>query len=553
MKLYDLVSRHGRLPLRRLAAAALGSSLATVVVLALVNRAAQEIAESGIDEVDWPLALVFVGALALYVLAELYLLGRIAAHVEHCIDAARTRLVERLRQIDLEALERLGQSRLFESITQSTQVISQNSQYIAIAFRSAILAVVLFAYVLYISRVAFLLVVLVVVVAGTLYHRRGRELLQSHAAALDQDRRLFERVTDQLDGWKEVRMRRPRRDALARDFDEAAAIAAQRRIEAQEKGFEQYIFGQVAFYLLLGVVVFLVPTYSDVFADDLVQIATAVLFLVAPIGLVIQASTVLSAAEAAAARILATDAELETLAAKARGNGRVAKPPADFAEIRLKGIEYGYPPASDEHPFHLGPLDIEVRKGEIVFVSGGNGSGKSTLVKILTGLYQPQEGCLEVDGRRIGPANVDSYRGLVAAVLSDFHLFRRLHGLEAVSPERVERELRYFELEGIVALGEEGFTSIDLSAGQRKRLALAVALLEGRPLLVLDEWAADQDPQFRRRFYREILPELRERGLTVVAVTHDDHYYDAADRRFHLAEGRLAEVVGEAAAGAGEG
>jgi len=551
MKLYDLLSRHGRLPLRRLGAAALGSSLATVVVLALVNRAAQEIAESGIDEVDWPLALVFVGALALYVLAELYLLARIAAHVERCIDAARMRLVEQLRKIDLEALEGLGQSRLFEAITQSTHVISQNSQYIAIAFRSAILAVVLFAYVLYVSRVAFLLVVAVVVIAGAMYHRKGRELLQSHAAAMEQDKRLFERVTDQLDGWKEVRMLRARRDALARDFDETAATTARLRIVAQEKGFEQYIFGQVAFYLLLGVVVFVVPTYSDVFADDLVQIATAVLFLVAPIGLVIQASTVLAAAEAAAARILTTDAELAALAESAAG-GSAAAPPADFAEIRLQGIEYGYPAASDEHPFHLGPLDLEVRKGEIVFVSGGNGSGKSTLVKILTGLYQPQAGRLEVDGRQIGPANVDSYRGLIAAVLSDFHLFRRLHGLEALAPERVERELRYFELEGIVGLGEEGFTSIDLSAGQRKRLALAVALLEGRPLLVLDEWAADQDPQFRRRFYREMLPELRARGLTILAVTHDDHYYDAADRRFHLAEGRLVEVV-EAAAGAGEG
>ena len=85
------------------------------------------------------------------------------------------------------------------------------------------------------------------------------------------------------------------------------------------------------------------------------------------------------------------------------------------------------------------------------------------------------------------------------------------------------------------------FTTIDLSAGQRKRAAMLACVLERRPILVLDEWAADQDPHFRRKFYEVILPWLRRQGFTIVAVTHDDRYFHHADRRIHLREGRIVE------------
>jgi putative pyoverdin transport system ATP-binding/permease protein len=78
-----------------------------------------------------------------------------------------------------------------------------------------------------------------------------------------------------------------------------------------------------------------------------------------------------------------------------------------------------------------------------------------------------------------------------------------------------------------------------LSSGQRKRLAMIVALLEDRPIYVFDEWAADQDPLFRQKFYRTILPRLKDAGKTVIAVTHDERYFDAADVRYHMDEGRL--------------
>jgi putative ATP-binding cassette transporter len=149
---------------------------------------------------------------------------------------------------------------------------------------------------------------------------------------------------------------------------------------------------------------------------------------------------------------------------------------------------------------------------------------------------------LRLDGRLLTDDQRDSYYSLFAVIFSDFHLFRRLYGIRAVSPEQIEELLALMDLDDKVHAADGEWDTLELSSGQRKRLALLVSFLEDRPIFVFDEWAADQDPAFRKKFYEELLPMLRERGKTVIAVTHDDRYFAAADRRFAMAEGRLTEV-----------
>ena len=88
--------------------------------------------------------------------------------------------------------------------------------------------------------------------------------------------------------------------------------------------------------------------------------------------------------------------------------------------------------------------------------------------------------------------------------------------------------------------------NLQLSQGQRKRVALLLAVAEQRDILLLDEWAADQDPQFRRVFYLELLPQLRALGKTIVAISHDDHYFEHADRLLEMHQGTLSELTGDA-------
>jgi putative ATP-binding cassette transporter len=188
-------------------------------------------------------------------------------------------------------------------------------------------------------------------------------------------------------------------------------------------------------------------------------------------------------------------------------------------------------------------VDFTLESGELVFITGGNGSGKSTFLKILAGLYIPEAGRILLDGARIDDDTRERYRALITAIFTDYHLFSRLYGIPNPDPAEVERLLAQFELSAKTRLSDGEFRTLDLSTGQRKRLALIVALLEKRPLLLLDEWASDQDPEFRRKFYNEILRDLNRAGVTIVAVTHDDRYINELDlpaRRLHMEDGRFA-------------
>jgi putative ATP-binding cassette transporter len=204
---------------------------------------------------------------------------------------------------------------------------------------------------------------------------------------------------------------------------------------------------------------------------------------------------------------------------------------------------FQYPDRGTGSVFRLGPVDLEARAGEILFIVGGNGSGKSTLLKALTGLYHPQSGSITLDDTLLAQDSAVWYRSHFAAVFSEYHLFERLYGLYDVAPERVRELLATMQISDKTAFENGRFTTLDLSHGQRKRLALLVAILEDRPILVLDEWAADQDPPFRRYFYEELLPSLKREGRTIIAVTHDDKYFGMADRVVKMEYGEFVPVA----------
>jgi len=105
----------------------------------------------------------------------------------------------------------------------------------------------------------------------------------------------------------------------------------------------------------------------------------------------------------------------------------------------------------------------------------------------------------------------------------------------------VREYLTQLHLERKVLLVDGALSTTALSQGQRKRLALLTAWLEERPIYVFDEWAADQDPTFKRVFYEELLPELRRAGRTVLVISHDDRYFHLADRLLRLESGQLRE------------
>jgi putative ATP-binding cassette transporter len=197
-----------------------------------------------------------------------------------------------------------------------------------------------------------------------------------------------------------------------------------------------------------------------------------------------------------------------------------------------------------EMPFSLGPISLDLHPGELVFVIGGNGSGKTTFVKVLSGLYQPSQGHVTLDGKMITDANREWYREHFSVVFSDFHLFNKLLGQSNSQTESLAHQyLRLLHMDQKVMVRERAFSTLDLSQGQRKRLALVTAYLEDRPIYVFDEWAADQDPQYKEIFYKTLLPDLRERGKLVIVITHDDRYFHLGNQVIKLEDGKVVEHV----------
>jgi putative ATP-binding cassette transporter len=218
-------------------------------------------------------------------------------------------------------------------------------------------------------------------------------------------------------------------------------------------------------------------------------------------------------------------------------------------QLVLRDVEHVFDDISDDSRFTLGPIDLSVDEGEVLFIVGGNGSGKTTLAMLLLGLYEPSRGSIELNGVRVDRSNLDAYRRHFSAVFADFYLFEHLLGSD--QPHVVVQATHYLDQLGMahkVRIEDGRFSTIDLSTGQRKRLALVSAYVEDRPIYLFDEWAADQDPAFKRVFYTELLPELKQRGKTVIVITHDDAYFSCADRVVKLRDGTAPVAASRQAA-----
>lgn len=372
------------------------------------------------------------------------------------------------------------------------------------------------------------------------------------AARAGQDA-LVDRIRTLIDGFRELKQHRGRSEAfLARGLAPAAEAVRDRSVRGQTLFALAEGWSQAAFFVFLGFLLFVLPSFRTFDRATLAGATLVVLYINAPLDVILTWLPTLGRARASMQRIEALIPALDAAEPPEPTTSMILGPRPFLREgIVLDGVAHAYHDKGDRHGFALGPVNLTLRPGEVVILAGGNGSGKTTLVKVLAGLYAPRRGSIRVDGREIGDAERTAYRQLFSVVFADGHLFRDLLGLERPGLEDDARAgLDRLGLAGRVGLDGIAYTTTDLSQGQRRRLAMLNARLEGRPVLVFDEWAANQDPHFKRAFYREILPELRDAGKALLVISHDEEYYDVADRVVRLRDGR---VVDEAAWAAGGG
>ncbi len=364
------------------------------------------------------------------------------------------------------------------------------------------------------------------------------------AASRDARAHLFHRFRSLTDGLKELMMHRARREEfINQEVRGAAEFYRETNLKATRLQAFLSVWTQVSLYTLIGSLIFLFPSVGSIDPEALTGYIVAILYVMGPISSILGTAPTLERGQVALENIARLGISLDVGLDDAQTGEPVVQAPGDSPLVQWNSVVFSYGGDNGvEAPFTLGPISLELNPGELTFIIGGNGSGKSTLVKVLAGLYQPMQGDVKLSGTMITDENREWYREHFSVIFSDFHLFKKLLGQSDSQVKRLAPEyLRLLHLDQKVTVHDRAFSTLDLSQGQRKRLALVTAYLEDRSIYVFDEWAADQDPQYKEIFYKTLLPDLRARGKSVIVITHDDRYFHLGNQVIKLEDGKVVE------------
>ena len=512
--------------------AGLISGVSTTLVVTVIN----ETFDSTPATKQW-LLWVFVGlcvtVLVSKVISEVLLI-RLAGNT---VLRLRMDLSRQIIQTVLRRIEELGRPRIMASLANDILAIADATAMLPVACINAAVVLTCMAYIGWLSWQVLLIVLffmLIGVVTFELISNRGLKLLRRAREEIDL---VFKHLRAVTEGTKELQMNSQRAERFLEDELRINASAFMRH---NTRGMAlytvAYTWGQLLFLIVIGLIVFLLPDFITVNQADLVGYTLIILYMIEPLSALLKTTSVFGRASVALKKL----EELQ-LALPADSAARAARPLAtSWQRLSLQGVKHTYYVEREESNFTLGPLDLSLRPGEIVFLVGGNGSGKTTLAKILMGLYAPEAGTIALDGLEVTDQNRPAYRQMFSAVFSDFYLFENLVALDGKNlDDRATQYLVDLHLDHKVQVRKGVFSTTDLSQGQRKRLALLSAYLEDRPIYVFDEWAADQDPMFKEVFYSKIIHDLKARGKTVVIISHDERYFGMADHVLKLEYGQI--------------
>ena len=537
MTIIELLKRDGGLKVRSTLFAATLAGLSNALILALASYAIEHT-----DELELRVLGLYLLAVVLYVITARRTHHITTSVIEDSLEKIKQRIARKVERAEAAGIERVGMSEVYDRITENTSAISDAAGPITNLMMSLCILVAAALYVLWLSPEGFVFIVLMVGVGAALFWNQRKAILDRLQKTSRQRLVFFDALTDLLRGFKETKFSRERSDEVLREVLGSTKILRDLSAEANVLFDDLFIFTNLVLFALLCTLTMVLPQYIAFDGVTLASLTAAVLFVWGPLSGIAGGVPAYLRTNVSLEQIAELEAKLDAMASEARIPAPDEPSPwaEGFSKLELRGFEFQYEAKDGEDVgFKIGPVDLELDAGEVLFIVGGNGSGKTTLFKALTGLYRPSAGSVLVDGETVGPDNIVAYRELISAIFSDFHLFTKLYGLLEIGQDQADAMLELMGLRDKTKLVEHQFTNRELSTGQRKRLAMVVALLEDRPLYCFDEWAADQDPEFRKYFYEELIPMLVGRGKTVIAVSHDDRYFDCADRVLTLEYGKV--------------
>ena len=503
------------------------------LILAELNR---EVASSRL------VALAFAG-LFLFVAATRFASQVAMARLgQGAVADLLTLVCRKILALPLDKFEAIDRSALIAVLTEDIAIVANALNGIPQICINAPLIVICLIYTGWLSPAILACGLVFAPLAILLYLAMVKPAIHQFRAARAGQDALVGHIRTLIDGFRELKQHRGRSDAfLTRSLAPAAATVRDRGIAGQTLFALAEGWGQLAVFGFLGGLLFVLPAFLKVDRATLTGVVLVVLYVMGPLDVILTWLPALGRAKASIGRVEALLPTLEVEAIAEPASSRLfGARPALRDSLVLDGITYTYPGDAENAGFAVGPVELTLRPGEIVILAGGNGCGKTTLVKVLSGLYTPEEGTIRIDGHAITDEDRSSYRQLFTVLFADGHLFKDHPGLDRFKIEaEAEIGLERLGLKGKVSFDGLSYSTLDLSQGQRRRLALLSARLEDRPICIFDEWAANQDPYFKGVFYNEILPELRDLGKALLVISHDEEYYHVADRLIRLRDGMI--------------
>lgn len=455
----------------------------------------------------------------------------------------RVELSQRALTLPLRDLEKMGPDKVLAALTADLPNIADFISLVPLFSINMATALSCLVYLGFLD-LHFLLVICGFLAVGVLTYQFPviRAIGNLRKARQEQDT-LLDHFQSLLHGAKELKLHRKRRSAF---MDTLLVASADRLRKLNLRGFAIYtlasVWGQLLAFIVVGVLVSRMFGFARADDQTLTGLVLVLFYVISPLQVMMDLVPMMGRANVSAANIDQLGLALGQ-SVNDHETGQEGDYKTGWRSLKVAGMTYTYF-TDEEQRFVLGPIDLEFQPGQIVFIAGGNGSGKTTLAKVLAGLYIPETGDIVVDGTKITDAGRDDYRQNFSVVFWDFHLFDQLLGLDDANlDESANDYLKRLQLGNKITVRDGKLSSTEVSQGQRKRLALLTAYLEDRPIYIFDEWAADQDPMFKELFYRSILLDLRERGKTVIVISHDERYYDVGDRVVRLEAGVIVSDV----------
>jgi cyclic peptide transporter len=517
------------------------NSIVYMGLLAFINNAVNGDSLPAAKGYDW---LVFAGLVAISLACTKVFQTYMVKLTQGLLLNYELSILQKLRFATWQAFEKLGAQRIYTAIG-DVRILAYIPEVLVAVLNSSVIIVCALAYLFWVSPLGGCAVLLLTGSLLSFYVIRNKQIEKDLNTVRDLQNDYHQYLRDLIYGFKELKMSTQRNERLYTHYLE------ENRLKGKSLGtrsavryLDNELTGTYSWYIALGVSIFLLPQLLHLSLAQTVPFIVVILYLMGPLASLVKIIPYYTNVKIALERINGIREEIDAEVRQEVVADAVAVAAGPFLDIRFEQVSFEYYDDKRNKVFQVGPIDLNISKGEVVFISGGNGSGKSTFVNLLTGLYQPSGGQIYLNGLPVSAADYPAYSDQISAIFTNAYLFSENYdGFDLSAGNRELAQLiEMMQLSAVVRMGKDrNFIETGLSKGQQKRLAMIYAMMENRSILVLDEWAAEQDPQFRAYFYKHLIPELKKRGKTIIAVTHDDFYFECADRMLKFDYGNIVE------------